>query len=489
MPAYNVQGAPALGRLPGLPAKRNVTTTVINQYYSAGIAEKVVAPIPAASPYSTGSGNYLWAAGRAANVEGLGLAYYSQSGTYRVQAFTYGNDTFQMVGSPVNAQHTASMFGGHTLRLSDGSFLAAHRGSLGGAICRVSVNPNTYAITQDTNFITFPTSGTCVSGEAFTCSPGSYDFGFTPNGAGAYEPAWFADGTEIHVFGSITIAGVAWVAVFVYSAIGQLVRVHKISTYTRNASSAGTYLHVRRVNAYYHICVLNRGSSSSYPMVARYVCCSADFTSDISVVYGDVSWSDPSSYYYRLIMAADSKALVFFVVNVSTSPYSVTATFARAYKLDAKGKAVTSSANNQLPAWSFGISGANSLLQDLFTYATYSSSSDAFVRAPEYVCARYMSAVPITGGYLAVSLKHGYAESPQDHIYKGGYKFNTLSDANDDLLMRFCPRVAVNQVDDSATYGSYYAPQELFELSGGYWLGLQNTSSSYYQLALYKEQA
>ena len=109
MSAYNLQGAPALGKLPGLPVRRHVTVTELNQYYSAGLSEKIVEPLNAT--FGIGSGATFWATGRAANTEGLGLAYYQQSSTYQLQAFTYGNDAFQMRGSAVTPAHASSMFG------------------------------------------------------------------------------------------------------------------------------------------------------------------------------------------------------------------------------------------------------------------------------------------------------------------------------------------------------------------------------------------
>ena len=488
MSAYNLQGAPALGKLPGLPVRRNVTVTELNQYYSAGLAEKIVEPLSAT--YGVGAGGVLWATGRAANTEGLGLAYYQQGSTYQLQAFTYGNDTFQMRGSAVTPAHTSAMFGANTLRLPDGTFLCAHR-STANRFCRVAVDPNTYAVTQTDYFMVVPTSGVCVSGEAFTCSPTGGDFGYSYN-LGPNEPNWFVDGAEIVLFGTVDIAGAAWVAAFVFNASGQLVRVHKLFTYTLQASSAGTYLHVRRVNAYYHLCVLNRGPSTAYNMIGRYVCCSADFVSDLSIVFGEVSWNDSSSYYNKLVMAADSKSVLFFIVSTNGTPLTMYTSFARLYKLDEKGKPIAST-NNQLPPFALNRSGSaesTGLMNDLVYYTTYSSSEDAFIRAPNYAtstgrCGGNAS----TGGYFAVSLRHDQTATNQAHIYKGGYRFKTLSDANDDLLLRFCPQVAVNQVDDSASYSNYAEPLELFELSSGYWLGLSQLASSNYRLQLYKEQA
>ena len=488
MSAYNLQGAPALGKLPGLPVRRHVTVTELNQYYSAGLSEKIVEPLNAT--FGIGSGATFWATGRAANTEGLGLAYYQQSSTgiYYLQAFTYGNDAFQMRGSAVTAAHTSSMFGANTLRLPDGTFLCAHRSTM-NRFCLVAVDPNTYAVTQTDYFIKVPNSGVCVSGEAFTCSTGA-DFGYSYN-LGPSEPNWFVDGSEVVLFGTLDIAGAAWVAAFVFNITGQLVRVHKLFTYTRQTGSTGTYLHVRRVNAYYLICVLNRGPSSAVTMIGRYVCCSADFVSDISIVFGEVSWDDSSNYYNKLIMAADSKTVLFFIASTN-APKTMYTSFARFYKLDEKGKPIAS-ANNQLPSFTINRSGSaesTGLMNDLLYYTTYSSSEDAFIRAPNYMTLTNLcGGNASTGGYFAVSLRHDKTAIDQAHIYKGGYRFKTLSGANGDLLLRFCPQVAVNQVDDSVSYSNYAEPLELFELSSGYWLGLSQLASSNYRLQLYKVHA
>lgn len=128
-------------------------------------------------------------------------------------------------------------------------------------------------------------------------------------------------------------------------------------------------------------------------------------------------------------------------------------------------------------------------MNDLFYHTTYSSSQDAFIKAPNAVTADRTGGVASTGGYFAVSLRHTLTPLNQAHVYKGGYRFKTLSDANDDLLLRFYPQVAVNQVDDGVSASNYAVPMELFELSSGYWLGLSQLASSNYRLQLYKEQA
>lgn len=478
MPAYNVQGAPAIGRLPGLPAKRNVINTTINQYFSAMAAEKVVVPANNAQMVTPSTGTYFWATGRVMNIETLGLAYWqSGASSYQVQPFTYGNNVANMVGAPVSAQFTTSAFG-HPLKLWDGSILMASR-TTRGSFCRITVNPATYAITQDTAFLSVPTSGTCVSGEAFTCTPTTAEFGYTL--LPAFEPQWFVNGNELVLFGTITIAGATWVAAFVFNQAGQLTRVHKITTYTTQGGSSGTYLYVRKVNSYYHIVVQNRGASAStFPTVARYFSCSADF-SDITAFAPEQSWGDGTTYG-RFVMAADSKAVLIMLAS-SASPPVTSTTFSTVYRLDSKGKPISTSANSAVPALTL-----DGFFHDLLTYTSYSSDADALTRLPNNSSTNSLSSVPAEAGYLAVSTNHSLTEAAQANLYKGGYKFMTMSDANGDLLMRFYPRVVVNQVDDGTAGSSYSAVNELCELSGGYWLGLQQTTASSFSLRLYKEQ-
>lgn len=213
--------------------------------------------------------------------------------------------------------------------------------------------------------------------------------------------------------------------------------------------------------------------------MARYVSCSADF-SDITAFSSEQTWG--TGHTYRVLMAADSKAVIILLAN-NASPPVTAAVFSMVYRLDSKGKPISTSANNVIPAMNLG-----GLFYDLLTQTSYSSDVNAFTRLPNNANSNSLPQIASQAGYFAVSTNHSLTDGNQTDVYKGGYKFMTLSDANGDMLMRFYPRVVVNQVDNGTSSSTYSAVKELCELSGGYWLGLQQANASSFSLRLYKEQ-